>query len=220
MRRKETADDYRYFIEPDLPPLVLEEEYIDSIRKLLPELPYEREKRYIASYGLANDAALMLDNEKALADYFEEGLKVTSNAKNLCNWMLVEFAGRFKESGKVLWKSGIPAAHIGKLVAMIDNGVITGKIAKKVADLMVQTPEKDPEKIVQENPDFQPMGDAKELEAVVDRVLEENAQSVQDFLNGKERAFAFLVGQVMKATQGKAPPPLINKMLKEKIGKP
>ena len=219
MRRKESADDYRYFIEPDLPPLVLEEEYIDSIRALLPELPYEREKRYSATYGLASDAALMLVNEKALADYFEEGLKVCSNAKNLCNWILVEFAGRFKESGKSLWESGIPAAHIGKLVSLIDQGVITGKIAKKVADLMVETPQKEPEKIVQENPDFQPMGDTKELEAIVDRVLEENPQSVQDFINGKERAFAFLVGQVMKVTQGKAPPPLINKMLKEKISK-
>ena len=219
MRRKESADDYRYFIEPDLPPLILEEEYIDSIRATLPELPYEREKRYLSAFGLPNDAAVILVNEKALADYFEEGLKVCTNARNLCNWMIVEFAGRFKESGKPVWTSGIPAKHIGKLVSLIDQGVITGKMAKKVADLMVKNPEKNPEQIIQENPEFQPMGDAAELETIVDKVLKDHPQSIADFLNGKERAFAFLVGQVMKATQGKATPALVNKMLNEKIRK-
>ncbi len=218
MRRKESADDYRYFIEPDLPPLVLEEEYIDSIRKKLPELPYEREKRYIESFGLPSDAALILVNEKALADYFEEGLKNCKNAKSLSNWIIVEFAGRFKEKGINIWDSQIPASHIGKLVNLIEEGVVTGKIAKKVADLMVQNPTHDPEKIVEENPDFRPMGDVQELDAIVDKVLKDNPQSVEDYKNGKERAFAFLVGQVMKATQGKAPPPLINKMLKDKLG--
>lgn len=217
MRRKESADDYRYFMEPDLPPLVLEEEYIDSIRRTLPELPYERERRYISSFGLPADAAAILVNEKKLADYFEEALKACSHAKNLSSWIIGEFAGRYKESGKTLWTSGIPAAHVGKLIALIESGVITGKIAKSVADLMVTHPEKDPEAFVQENPDFRPMGDEKELEKIIDHVLKEHPQSVEDFLNGKERAFAFLVGQVMKVTQGKAPPALVNKMLKEKI---
>lgn len=219
MRRKETADDYRYFIEPDLPPLVLEEEYIDSIRKLLPELPFAREKRYLSSFGIAQDLAVLLVNEKALADYFEEGLKICSNPKSLCNWIVVEFVGRYKERGKNLWESGIPAHHIGKLVNLIDKGVITGKIAKKLADLMVENPEKDPEKMVEENPEFKPMGDAKELEAIIEKILKENPQSIQDYLAGKERAFAFLIGQVMKATQGKAPPALVNQLLKEKITK-
>jgi aspartyl-tRNA(Asn)/glutamyl-tRNA(Gln) amidotransferase subunit B len=219
MRRKESADDYRYFIEPDLPPLILEEEYIDSVRRSIPELPYERERRYISQLGLPADAAAILINEKLLADYFEEGLKVTKNAKNLCMWMIVEFAGRLKESGKPLWKSGILSAHIGKLITLIDQGVITGKIGKKVADLMVENPGKDPALIVSENPDFQPMGDEKELEEIVMKVLQENPQSVTDFHNGKERAFAFLVGQVMKATQGKASPPLVNKILKDKMKK-
>jgi aspartyl-tRNA(Asn)/glutamyl-tRNA(Gln) amidotransferase subunit B len=217
MRRKETADDYRYVIEPDLPPLVLEEEYVDAIRALLPELPYERERRYIEQLGLATDAAGILVNEKALADYFEEGLESTANAKSLCNWMIVEFAGRYKESGKSVWTSGILPRHIGKLVAMIDEGIITGKIAKKIADLMVYDPTHDPEKIVQENPEFQPMGNEQEIEEIVERILRENPQSIEDYKNGKERAFAFLVGQVMKATQGKAPPQLVNRLLKSKI---
>ena len=198
----------------------MEEEYIDSIRSTLPELPYEREKRYLATFGLPNDAAVILVNEKALADYFEEGLKACTNAKNLCNWIIVEFAGRYKESGKTIWTSGIPASHIGQLVTLIDKGIITGKIAKKVADIMVENPGKEPESIVQEDKDLQPMGDPHELEAIIDRVLADNPESIQDFLKGKERALAFLVGQVMKATQGKAPPPLVNKMLKEKMGKP
>ncbi len=219
MRRKETADDYRYFIEPDLPPLVLEEEYIDTVRNSLPELPYEREKRYMADFVLTNDAAIILVNEKKLADYFEEGLKTCSNPKSLCNWIIVEFAGRYKETGKPVWTSGIPATHIGKLVASIDSGLITGKIAKAVADLMVANPLKDPHEIIKENPDFQPMGNEKELEAIVDRILAENPQSVEDYRGGKERAFSFLVGQVMKATQGKAPPPLVNKMLQDKLSR-
>lgn len=220
MRRKESADDYRYFIEPDLPPLILEEEYIDSLRKQLPELPYQKEKRYIADLSLAPDAAAIVVNEKLLADYFEEGLKTCSNARSLCNWMIVELPGRLKESGKNLWTSGIPAHHVGKLVGMIEQGVITGKIAKKVADLMVQNPEKDPEAIVKENPEFQPMGDEGAIEEIVKQVIAANPQSVEDFLNGKEKAFAFLVGQVMKATQGKAPPPLVNTLLRAHLLKP
>lgn len=217
MRRKESADDYRYFLEPDLPPLILEQEYIETIKKLVPELPYEREKRYIRDYELPRESSLFIVNEKALADFFEEGLKQTSNAKSLCNWMIVEFAGRFKETGKNVWRSGILGGHIGKLVNMIDQGVITGKIGKTVADLMVQAPGKDPEVIVRENPALQPMADAKELERVIDQILAENRQSVEDFLKGKEKAFGFLVGQVMKETKGQAPPPLVNQMLREKL---
>lgn len=219
MRLKESADDYRYFLEPDLPPLILEQEYIDTIRKEVPELPYEREKRYIQELDLPRESALIIVNEKALADYFEEGLKICSNAKSLCNWMIVEFAGRFKDTGKNVWTSGIPSPHIGVLVNMIDEGVITGKIAKQVADQMVAHPTKDPQKIVAENPAFQPMADETAIEAIVDQVIAENSKSVEDYLNGRERAFGYLVGQVMKMTQGKAPPPLVNKLLKEKISK-
>ncbi len=219
MRRKERAEDYRYFIEPDLPPLILEDEYIDSIRQTLPELPYEREKRYMQTLGLAQDASVILINEKALADYFEKGLKICSNAKGLCNWIIVEFAGRYKETGKKVWSCGIPPEHMAELVNLIDEGKITGKIAKKVADEMVKHPGKSPKLIVKENPEFHPLENTAEIEAIVDQVMAEHAQSVTDFINGKASAFAFLVGQVMKATQGKAPPPLVNQLLQEKIAK-
>lgn len=217
MRRKESADDYRYFLEPDLPPLVLEEAYIDAIRKSLPELPYQKRLRYIEKLHLAADSALILVNEKALADYFEEGLGVTANAKALCNWIIVEFAGRLKEKGLPVWKSGVPATHIAKLVNLIDQGTITGKIAKKVADEMVLSPQKPPEEIIKANPDLQPVSDHATIEAIVDQVLAENTPSVQDFKAGKTKAFAYLVGQVMKACQGKAPPQLVNQLLQDKL---
>lgn len=217
MRRKESADDYRYFLEPDLPPLILEPEYIDSIRETLPELPYEREKRYMESLAIPQDAAALLVNEKRLADFFEEALKKTSNARSLANWLVVEFAGRLKESGKTLWDCGLEAEHVGLLVSMIEEGTITGRIAKEVADQMLAYPGKSPEAIVQENPDFQPVSDEGELETIIDEVLASNQQSVEDYKAGKEKALAFLIGQVMKATRGKASPAVVNRILKSKI---
>ncbi len=217
MRVKESADDYRYFLEPDLPPLILEQEYVESLRQTLPELPFARKKRYVSDLKLPQDAAGILVNEKALADYFEEGLKTCSHAKALANWMIVEFAGRYKESGKNVWKSGIAASNIAQLVNMIHDGTITGKIAKRVADEMVTQPEKEPNAIVKANPEYQPVSDEGEIEAIVDQVLAANAQSIEDYRNGKEKALAYLVGQVMKATRGKASPAVVNRLLNKKI---
>ena len=219
MRRKESADDYRYFLEPDLPPLILEEEYIDHVRHMLPELPYEREKRYINEYKIPRESAVILVNEKKLADFFEMALKVCKNAKSLANWILVEFIGRYKELGKLLWESGLPAENVGKLVNLIDCGSITGKIAKQIADIMVQSPEKDPEEIISENVDFVPLNDEKVLHGVIQEVIANNEQSVVDFLNGKSRSLDFLVGQVMKKTKGTANPTLLRTMIQEAIAK-
>src|SRR5699024_2075729 len=149
--------------------------------------------------------------------YFEQALAGCNHPRQLCNWLIVEFAGRFKDTGKSLISSGIPAEHVGKLVHMISNKTITGRIAKSVADDMVASPDKDPETIVSENPDYQPMDDHAALEAIVDQILSEHAQSVTDFKNGKEKAFSFLIGQIMKATRGKASPELVNQLLRAKI---
>jgi aspartyl-tRNA(Asn)/glutamyl-tRNA(Gln) amidotransferase subunit B len=210
MRRKEQADDYRYFPEPDLVP-------IKEIRKALPELPLQRERRYVSALGLSPHHAFVLTSDKSLADYFEESLKLCSNPRSICSWIIVEFAGRLKDTGKNLIDHGIPASHLAKLINMIDKGVITGRIAKAVADDMVVTPGKDPEKIVQENPDYLPVNDQAEIERHVDQVLAENPQSVADFQAGRDKAFAFLVGQVMKLTKGKASPQIVNDLLKQKI---
>jgi aspartyl-tRNA(Asn)/glutamyl-tRNA(Gln) amidotransferase subunit B len=217
MRRKEQAEDYRYFPEPDLVPIILTEAYIEEIRSQLPELPLQRERRYIRELGLSTHNAFLITSDKKLADYFEEGLKICSNARNLCNWIVVEFAGRFKDTGKTLLDTGIPAIHIAKLVNMIDKGIITGKIAKSVADDMLLNPQKDSEQIVAENPDYSPVHDLAEIEGYIDLVLKENAQSVIDYKAGKEKALGYLVGQIMKLSRGKASPAIVNELLLKRL---
>lgn len=217
MRRKERADDYRYFPEPDLVPILLTDAYIEEIRKNLPELPLQRERRYISELGLPAHNAFVLTSDKQVADYFEEALGYCTNAKSLCNWITVEFAGRLKDTGKTVVNFGVPAAHLGKLVGMIDKGIITGRIAKSVADDMMASPDKDPEAIVNANPDYRPVHDMGEIGILVDQVLAENGQSVADFKAGRDKAFAFLVGQVMKLSRGKASPQVVNDLLKQKI---
>ena len=144
-------------------------------------------------------------------------LKSCDNPSALCNWITVEFVGRFKESGIHLAKSGILAEHIARLVSFIDSKKITGRIAKEVADIMAAKPGKDPEIIIKENPNFQAVHDTSAIEPFVDEVLAANAQSVEDFRNGKDKAFNFLVGQVMKLSKGKASPDVVKDLLIKKI---
>lgn len=217
MRQKEEAADYRYFPEPDLVPIILTDAYIESVRAAMPELPYERYKRYLTELQLPEASAYLLVSNKALSNYFEEALQVCSNARNLANWILVEFAGRLKDTGKTLPETQIPSHQVGKLVQMIETGKITGKIAKSVADDMLAFPEKDCEEIVRENPNYQPMSDTSAIEALVDQVLKENPESVADFKAGKNRALGFLVGQVMKLSKGTASPQIVNEILLKKF---
>ncbi len=217
MRRKESADDYRYFPEPDLVPIVLTQSYIDELRATLPELPHDRFRRYVSDLNLTEYAASTLINEKMLSDYFEEALKICKNARSLCNWITVEFAGRLKEKARTLLDIGIPPAHVAKLVKMIDDNKITGRIAKSVADEMVEAPGMDPEAIVRQNPDYQPVGDIASIEPLVDQVLSENPQSISDFKQGRDKAFGYLVGSVMKLSRGKASPQVVNELLRKKL---
>ncbi len=217
MRRKEGADDYRYFPEPDLLPIVLTDAYIEEVRKALPELPLQRERRYTKELMLSLQSAFVITSEKKVADYFEEALKYCSNAKMLCNWIIVEFAGRLKDTGKSIVDCGITPKHLGTLVNMIEKGTITGRIAKDVADAMLLDPKVSPVEIVAQNPDFKPMHDGGEIEALVDQVLANNQQSVVDFKAGRDKALAFLVGQVMKLSKGKASPQVVNDKLMAKI---
>jgi aspartyl-tRNA(Asn)/glutamyl-tRNA(Gln) amidotransferase subunit B len=217
MRKKEHADDYRYFPEPDLVPIILTAKYIEDIRKDLPELPLQRERRYVKELGLAPHIAFVLTSDKPISDFFEDALKLCPNARSLCNWIVVEFAGRLKDSGKSLITCGITAQHLASLVNMIDKGTITGRIAKDVADEMMATPGKTPDEIVAGNPDYAAVHDIGEIEALVDKVLGENAQSIVDYNAGRDKAFAFLVGQVMKLSRGKASPQIVNDLLKRKI---
>ncbi len=217
MRRKETADDYRYFPEPDLVPIILSDTYIEEIRQGLPELPLQRERRYVNAFSLSKAQAYALTSDKGLADYFEEGVKECAQPKSLANWILVEFAGRLKETGKSLLTIGIPCCHLAALVNLIAEEKITGKIAKSVADEMVMRPGINPILLVQENPDYQPLTDEDEIQRHVQKVLTEHPQSIADFLAGRDKAFAFLVGQVMKLSKGKASPQRVNTLLHEGI---
>jgi aspartyl-tRNA(Asn)/glutamyl-tRNA(Gln) amidotransferase subunit B len=217
MRRKETADDYRYFPEPDLVPIVLTDVYIEEIRSSLPELPLQRKRRYVKDLGLSKHQAFVLTSEKWLADYFEEALHHCSNARSLSNWILVEFSGRLKDTGTNLRSAGIDPKHLAELVNLIDKGTITGRIAKSVADEMVAAPHISPTSIVEANPDYQPLTDHTEIERFVQQVVAANPQSVADFKAGRDKAFAFLVGQVMKLCRGKASPQLVNELINKQI---
>jgi aspartyl-tRNA(Asn)/glutamyl-tRNA(Gln) amidotransferase subunit B len=217
MRYKENLDDYRYFPEPDLPPVILSQEDIDELRDSLPELPREKFNRYIADLGLTEYAATTLIIEKSLCDFFEKALTICTNPRSLCNWITVEFTGRFKDSNQSLISSGILAEHVGNLVQMIDQKKINGPIAKAIADEMVLSPGANPESIMKNNPNYQPLDNLAKIEELVDQVLTNNAQSISDFLKGHTKAFTFLVGQVMKLSQGKASPQVVNELLRKKL---
>jgi len=216
MRKKEEAMDYRYFPEPDLPPLRLSESYILSIRNSLPELPAQRLERYLSTHALPRPAALLLIEEKSLSDFFEAAIQHTPHAKSLCNWITVEFVGRLKEKGISLAQSGLRATEIASLVNLIHSNAITGKIAKKIADIMVASPDRDIKQIVEENPDFQPIRDEATIERLVDEVISANPAAVSD-AKSNPRALGFLVGKVMEACRGKATPSTVNELLKKKL---
>lgn len=218
MRRKEKDEDYRYFPEPDLLPIILTDEYIKSIKDKMPELPNERFKRYTEELNLSEYSASILINNKNLSDYFEKCLKTSKNSNLLCNLITIEFAGKLKDKGQTIISIGILPENISHLVNMIEDKIITGKIAKLIVDDMIKDPNKDPRKIVKENPNYQPMNDENQIQAFVDEVVEKNPDSIEAYKNGKTKAFAFLVGQVMKLSKGKANPEAVNKLLHKKIG--
>lgn len=222
MRSKETAADYRYFPEPDLPPLVLDEDFIKTIESNLPELPSDKRQRYIDQWKISPSNADALIEDKNLCDYIEIAISQLSqpshSAQSVCNWVLVEFAGRFKDSGKTILDSGIPPQHIGELVYLIDRGVITGKIAKSIADDMVSDPLKSPRQIVEDNPSYKPMSDTTTLKQIIGATLNEYPQAVEDYQAGKQKAYGFLVGKVMAATKGQGDPSIVNQLLKDMLG--
>ena len=216
MRRKEAAEDYRYCPEPDLPLLIIHRDEIEEVQRAMPELPHHRMKRYL-ELGIPFDQAWFVVHEKTLCDYFESGLGLCRAPRAYANWVLVEFQGRYKESGLALPESGIPSRHIAELVELIEQGNITGKIAKLIADEMVKEPKRAPREIVESNPDYKPVSSAEDLDPIVQRVVDANAQSVADFRAGKQRAFGYLVGQIMAATKGKAAPDVVHRLLTEKL---
>ncbi len=215
MRSKEDAHDYRYFPDPDLLPLILEPAFIEDCKASLPELPDEKKARFIKDYGLSTYDAGVLVAETETARYFEEAAKVAGDAKLAANWLSVELFGRLNKAGKTLSDSPVSARQIGELVHLIKDGTISGKIAKDVFDEMFET-SKDPGAIVEEKGLTQ-ITDTGEIEAIVDQIIADNPGQVETYRSGKTGLMGWFVGQVMKATQGKANPKSVNDLLKSKL---
>ena len=215
MRKKEFAHDYRYFPEPDLPPLVLSDDYIAGIIKELPELPDAKKARFVEELGLTKyDAAVICEN-KETADFFEAAA-AGHDAKKVANWLMGDFFAMLNRKNLNIENSPISAAALGKLVELIEKDVISGKIAKDVFEIMSETGE-DPEKIVEEK-GLKQVTDSGAIEAVVDKIIAENPDKVEAFLGGKTGLMGWFVGQVIKATGGKANPQIVNRLLSQKLG--
>ncbi len=216
MRGKEEAHDYRYFPEPDLVPVEISPAWVEEIGRSLPELPMERRRRFVQAYGLPEYDAAVLTGSKALANYFEECAQRHRDAKVVSNWIMSELLGYLNREGKDITASPVGPPQLAALLKLIEDGVISGKIAKAVFEEMYQTG-KDPEIIVQEKGLVQ-ISDRDELSRVIEQVMEENPGPVSDFRAGKEKAITALVGAAMRKTKGKANPQVVNDLLREKLG--
>ena len=215
MRSKEEANDYRYFPEPDLVPFTVSKEYIEEIRKTLPELPDARKERYMRCFGLSSEDAVMMTNDKDRSDYFEAVVKAGADPKAAVNWLMGEFASQLSTDGIEIAAAPVTSENLAELLKLISKGTISGKIAKKVFTDMW----KDgggAEEIVRVKGLTQ-ISDTGELEGLVANVIAEHPQAVADFKAGKKKAVGALVGQIMKVTKGQANPQVVNQLLAKKL---
>lgn len=217
MRTKEEAHDYRYFPEPDLVPLTIDREWVAQLKEALPEFPSKRRERFIQEYGLPDYDAGILTQEKILADFYEESLRLYPKPKPLSNWIMTELLALLAVQKKTLDEIGLSPGHLAKILQLIDEGVISGKMAKEIFKEVFETG-RPPERIIQEK-GFIQIGDEGEIEHIISQVITENEGAVRDFQEGREKAMGFLVGQVMRHTKGRANPQLVNRLLKEKLEK-
>jgi len=222
MRSKESAHDYRYFPDPDLLPLIIDDAWIEEIRAALPELPEARKTRFISQYGLSAYDAELLTSRKDIADYFESAVKAHANPKAISNWIVGDLFRVLKERklDEQLYISRWPVRgeNIAGMVRLIEEGKISGKIAKTVFDAMLDS-DRAPQEIVAEK-GLEQVSDSARIEAAVKQVLAANVKQVAQYQAGNEKVFGFLVGQIMKATQGKANPQKVNEILRRKLSKP
>ncbi|MGX5424885.1 Asp-tRNA(Asn)/Glu-tRNA(Gln) amidotransferase subunit GatB [Bacillus cereus] len=217
MRVKEGSDDYRYFPEPDLVELYIDDEWKEAVRASIPELPDARKARYVAELGLPAYDAHVLTLTKEMSDFFEATVVDGADAKLTSNWLMGEVLAYLNKQQKELKDVALTPAGLSKMVQLIEKGTISSKIAKKVFNELIEKGG-DPEEIVKAKGLVQ-ISDEGTLRKVVTEILDNNEQSIEDFKNGKDRAIGFLVGQIMKATKGQANPPLVNKILLEEINK-
>lgn len=215
MRKKEFAHDYRYFPEPDLPPLILSDEFINKIKSELVELPDAKKARFVKELGLTPYDAMVICENKEVAQFFEKAAQ-GHDAKKVANWLMGDFFAMLNKKNLEIKDSPVSAENLGKLVDLISKDVISGKIAKDVFEIMSETGE-NPEEIV-EKKGLKQVTDTSAIEAIIDAVLEANPDNVASYKAGKVNLMGWFVGQVMKQSQGKANPAMVNKLLKDKLG--
>lgn len=213
MRKKEAENDYRYFPEPDLMPIVISDEMIEAARQSLPELPDAKQARFVAQYGLSDEDSITLTALRETADYLDATVKAGADAKTAANWMLGDLSKMVNENNLTFAQAPVTPENLAAMIALIEKGTISGKIAKKVIVSMWETG-KDPDTIVKEQGLVQ-ITDTGAIEAIVKEVIANNPKSVEDFNNGKGKAIGFLVGQVMKASKGRANPGVVNELLQK-----
>jgi len=214
MRSKEDAHDYRYFPDPDLLPLNLDKQLIENIKKDLPELPDQKKERFIKDYSLNSYEANVLVSEKEISDYFEEVVK-NSDIKLAKNWIMGDLFASLNDKNISISESPVTAKKMSQLIDSISSGVISGRTAKEVFEIMKESGD-EPNKIIKSK-DLQQKSDPKELEEIIDKILADNKDKVDQYKSGKDKLFGFFVGQVMKVSGGKANPQLVNEILKKKL---
>ena len=214
-RTKEGAADYRYFPEPDIPPIIVTREMVEELKKEIPELADAKADRYQSELGLPTEHAHQLSGDAALANYYEKALAVSNEPKKTANWLLSELLGVLKSQSLSISDSKLSPENLGKLVKLIESGDITGKIAKDIFEEVYEG-DLDPEKVVEEK-GLKVMNDTGELEKICQEVIDRNPQVVEMFKGGKEKALGALVGQIMGATKGTANPKMVNEILRKLI---
>ena len=217
MRSKEEAHDYRYFPEPDLLPVVISEKWKKEIAERLPELPDERKEKLISKYILPEYDAEILTQTKSIADYFENVVSFTNDFKSASNWIMGDVLKVINEQKIDIKDFPVSPDRLAKLINLIGDGIISGKIAKEIFPIMLSE-EKDPETIIKEK-DLVQITDISSIENIVAKIIESHQDEVKQFLDGKEKVLGFFVGQIMKETKGKANPKLVNELLHKKLNK-
>ncbi len=215
MRGKEEAHDYRYFPDPDLVPLKVEENWVEEIRKSLPELPDEKKERFLREYQIPEYDAEILTSTKAMGVYYEECVHLFPEPKTVSNWMMGELLRELKHDEREIDQCPVTPQHLAGMLTMMKGGTISGKIAKDVFEEMYRTGER-PEKIVQDKGWVQ-IQDEGEIEKAIEEAIKANPKQVEDYRKGREKLFGFFVGEVMKQTKGKANPKLVNELLRKKL---
>jgi aspartyl-tRNA(Asn)/glutamyl-tRNA(Gln) amidotransferase subunit B len=217
MRSKEFANDYRYFPEPDLLPIILEKDFIQCILDDMPEMPNEKKERFVSQFSLSKYDADLLAADKDIANYFEEVVKISNSPKLSTNWIMGELSAELNNENLNIRDSKVSSEKLGQLILRIEDGTISGKIAKDIFEKMwVSGKEVD---IIIKDEGLEQVTDNKEIESMIDEVIANNPEQLEQYRSGKDRLFGFFVGQVMKASQGKANPKQVNDILKSKLEK-